>query len=772
MRRAPRGFRFHPPRKREIAVLSAAALVAASLTILTDVGANASYHRARAASVTGFEVESLDGSGNNQAHPTWGKAGTNYIRVAPANYADGHSAMVAGPNVRYVSNRVFNDLGQNVFSERRVTQWGWTWGQFLDHTFGLAASGTDQANIPFNKADPIERFSDDIGVIPFTRTQAAPGTGVTNTRQQINTVNSYIDAWAVYGGTNDRLEWLRSGPVDGNMSNNSASLMLPGGYLPRRDARGNAATAPVMAIDGRLIGNDGRAMAAGDVRANENIGLTATHTLFAREHNRIVSLLPNTLTQQQKFDIARRIVGAEQQYITYNEFLPAMGVALPRYAGYNPSVRTSLSDEFATVGYRAHSQVHGEFEVEADASLYTAATLAALKAEGITITPKSPGVLTIAIPLNVAFFNPDVLQMVQLGPMLHAIGDESQYKNDEQIDDALRSVLFQIPVSGNPQCFDDPSLPHCFTGVVDLGAIDVQRGRDHGMPSYNDLRKAYGLAPKTSFKDITGESSEDFPSDPLLPPGHEVDSPHSLDFTKLSNIDGKSVPLPDTANTSATKATRRTPLAARLKAVYGSVDKVDAFVGLVAEKHVGGTDLGELQIAMWKKQFQALRDGDRFFYGNDPVLASIQQAYGIDYRHTLAQVIAANTDIPLSDMNDNVFLVKDEDLPAAACTVKYHVDSSWTDHYQVTLTITNNSTKTLNGWNVQWWFGNGQTIDTLWNATETQSGSHVTVTNPSWNATIPPGGTVTDVGFTATWDNHTNASPPWVTLNNARCARG
>src|SRR5207244_4255972 len=113
-------------------------------------------------------------------------------------------------------------------------------------------------------------------------------------------------------------------------------------------------------------------------------------------------------------------------------------------------------------------------------------------------------------------------------------------------------------------------------------------------------------------------------------------------FIKLANIDGHPVPLPDTTNNTATTDTRRTPLAARFKAVYGSIDNVDAFVGLVAEKHLAGTDLGELQLAMWRKQFQALRDGDRFFYGNDPQLAVIAQQYGIDYQHTLAQIIAAD----------------------------------------------------------------------------------------------------------------------------------
>lgn len=586
-------------------------------------------------------VRSLDGSGNNLRHPDWGMANTPYLRVAPANYADGASQPVSGPPTRYVSNRIFNDEAQNIFSENNVTQWGFVWGQFLDHTFGLRQeAGGEDAPIAFNATDPLEDFQDTLGIIPFARTPAAPNTGSPgNPRQQINTVPSYIDGFPVYGGTDDRLEWLREGPVDGNMGNNRAALMLPDNYLPRKDSRGDPASAPVMAVDGRLLGQPDRAAVAGDVRANENIALTATHTLFAREHNRIVAALPSGLDNELKFQIARRVVGAEQQFITYNEFLPALGLKLSRYRGYDPGANASLSNEFAVVGYRAHSMIHGELESEAEAADYTDAQLDAIRAQGVEVTVDG-GDVEFVVPLNVAFFNPDLVEEIGAGPILAGIGSEPEYRNDEQIDNQLRSVLFQVPVSGNPDCLDGPTLPECFSGVVDLAAIDIERGRDHGVPSYNDLRKAYGLRPNRSFTDITGEATDRFPSDPLIT-GNPIDDRNSLDFVKLLDLNGNEVPVG--SENGAVVGIRRTTVAARLKAIYGTVGKVDAFVGMAAEKHVPGTEFGELQAAVWRKQFEALRDGDRFFFQNDPALPAIQKTFGITYKHTLSEIIQLNT---------------------------------------------------------------------------------------------------------------------------------
>jgi hypothetical protein len=593
-----------------------------------------------------FQIRSLDGSSTNQRHPAWGAAGLPYARLAPAAYADKAGEMVAGPNARLISNRVFNDQGVNLFSERGLSQWVWAWGQFLDHDLGLRdETPAESAPIGFNSADPLEDFTNDFGAVSFSRTSAAPGTGTASKpREQINTLSSFIDASNVYGTTASRLEWLRNGPVDGNIANNSATLMMPNGYLPRADARGNAAKAPPVALMGALMGTPSRAVVAGDVRANENVALNAIQTLFAREHNRIVALLPSSLSQSQKFDIARRIVGAEIQRITYEEFLPAMGIKLSNYRGYDANVDPTLTNEFATTAFRAHSMVHGEFEVDFEPGQYKAEQLSAFQSGGITVADEETE-HALVIPLTVAFGNPDLLESVGLGPILASLSGERQYRNDEQIDNSMRSVLFEVPRPGtDPAACQTPVVdPLCFTGVADLGALDIMRGRDHGIPNYNDLRRAYGLAPKRTFMAITGESTESFPADPLIDQANPIDDPNIMDFIEFRDASGAVLdPADPETQENAVSGVRRSTLAARLKALYGNTNAVDAFVGLVSEPHVRGTELGELQLAILKKQFEALRDGDRYFYAIDPVVTTLQRTIG--RLPTLSQIINANSD--------------------------------------------------------------------------------------------------------------------------------
>lgn len=553
-----------------------------------------------------FEARTLDGSGNNLANPTWGAAGQPYRRLGPASYAaaDGTPFTLAA-SPRAVSNRIVNDSHQNLFSARGVTQWTWLWGQFVDHTIGLRDGRGPEAPLAFDAADPLEEFTNDFGAIPFTRSLTTPGPD--GTPEQTNLVSSYIDAFNVYGGDLARLEWLRDGPVDGDLSNNAATLLsTDDGYLPMAAARPDL-PAPSMDVPGRLRDVPGNAVIAGDQRANENIGLTGVQTLFLREHNRIVGLLPAQLDEQAKFEIARRLVGAELQYVTYTEFLPAVGVALPEYAGYRPDVDPTLTNEFATVGYRAHSMIHGEIETEVELGRYTPEQIVAFEDRGVEVAETATA-LELAVPLNVAFTSPELVPAIGLGPLLAGFSGERQYRNDEMIDNQLRSVLFMNSREGIDlaECLDGPLLATCFSdGVLDLGTLDVMRALDHGISSYNDLRATLGLPRRTAFTEVTGEATDAFPADP-------------------------------------------------------EVDALDPFIGMVSEPHVEGTELGELQLAMWVQQFSALRDGDRFFHLNDPVLAELEAEYGLTYRRTLREILLDNTDLQPDDLPPSVFFAAPE----------------------------------------------------------------------------------------------------------------
>ena len=87
---------------------------------------------------------------------------------------------------------------------------------------------------------------------------------------------------------------------------------------------------------------------AGDIRANENLLLTSMQTVFMREHNRLVDLIAVQqpgLNAEQQYQLARKIVGAEIQAITYKEFLPAlMGSAAPTVQGYHYARRRGRVD--------------------------------------------------------------------------------------------------------------------------------------------------------------------------------------------------------------------------------------------------------------------------------------------------------------------------------------------------------------------------------------------------------------------------------------------
>src|SRR2546421_11608423 len=109
--RAPR-WRHTSPRPRKVLHAKSVAIAVAALLL---AGGTVLAATRDASAALGFEVQSLDGRGNNRANPDRGKAGTQDSRGAPARYADGRSAPVTGTNSRRISNRAFHYLAANIF---------------------------------------------------------------------------------------------------------------------------------------------------------------------------------------------------------------------------------------------------------------------------------------------------------------------------------------------------------------------------------------------------------------------------------------------------------------------------------------------------------------------------------------------------------------------------------------------------------------------------------------------------------------------------------
>jgi len=522
-------------------------------------------------SVWGGEARSIDGGGNNVANPSWGSAGSNLMRMLSVDYADGISAPAGAsrPSARAVSNSLANQIG-DAYAYGKESDFAWQWGQFVDHDIDLAEidEPKDPFNIPVPLGDPFfDRFSTGTEVIELNRTAWDPSTGTdaSNPRQHPNFITAFIDASNVYGSDQARANTLRLLDTTGKLRT-SAGDFPPFNTFGLPNAGGPYTTLFV----------------AGDVRANEQVALTAMHTLFIREHNRLcdeMALADPQLSGEELYQRARAIVGALMQVVTYNEFLPVVlgPGTLPAYTGYDPQVDPSVGNAFATAAYRmGHSM---------------------LPTHLLRLGPNNKTSTWGNLKLRDAFFLPAVLtDQGGLEPLLRGLAWQTMQRIDVRMVDDVRNFLF------GPINFG-----------FDLASLNIQRGRDHGLPSYNQARVDMGLPAKTQFVDISSE--------PVV--------------------------------------------SIKLGEVYGTVDAIDMWIGGLAEDPILGSLLGELNQAIMVDQFTRLRDGDRFWYQNvftGDLLAELEAT-------TLADVIRRNTTIG-AELSDDVFQSlqgpASEDLPAAS----------------------------------------------------------------------------------------------------------
>ena len=514
------------------------------------------------------EVRSFDGSGNNKADPLAGATFRQFQRMTPAAYGDGISSMAAPlrANPRTVSNMVVDQAGASYPNNFGTSDFLWQWGQFIDHDITLGdgvRTGDRSFDIKVPAGDPMfDPFNTGTKTMHFDRAifDEETGTDLSNPREQLNELTSWIDGSMVYGNNDDRAAALRTNDGTGRLKTSAGDL------LPfNTDELPNANEGPTDPKDLFL---------AGDVRSNEQVGLTVMHTLFVREHNRWADHIRKTrpwFSDDDIFYAARRMVIAEIQIITYEEFLPALigKRAIPRYRGYKPGDPTIFT-EFSGAAYRlGHTLINSR--------------LMRLDAKGREI-PEGH------LALRDAFFNaPSILKKRDdLDPVLRGLATQESQTFDHMIVDDLRNFLFGPPGAGG----------------FDLAALNIQRGRDRGIASYNDVRDAMGLGRVRDFDEIT--------SDPAVQEA--------------------------------------------LYRAYGSVDDIDLWVGGICEDPMerDGSHLGPTFRHIVIHQFTALRDNDRFWWERDLTLGEQIMVRNV----RLSDIIQANTNIGRREIPRNVFYAK------------------------------------------------------------------------------------------------------------------
>lgn len=517
-----------------------------------------------------WTVRPIDGWGANPSHPAWAAVDDHLLRESGPFYDDGVASPTGAdrPNPRTLSNEVFAQDGSVPNPSR--SDFLWTWGQFLDHDLGLTEGVEEFLPVEVPTGDPVfDPESTGTARIPFRRAlfDHATGTGPGNPRRQVNQVTGYIDASNVYGSDATRASWLRTG-VGGLLRTSSR----PGGdLLPYNDGtQPNAGSPEVPDLSTDLF-------VAGDIRANEQPTLCVMHTLFVREHNlqahrlaRRLGLDPVT-DDEAIYQEARRIVIAEIQAITYREFLPALlgrGVLGP-YRGYRESVHPGISATFSTAAYRlGHTLLSSQLQ--------------RLRPDGTSV-PEGP------LALRDAFFSstPAQLEVFGLEPFLRGLAAQHSQELDVRVIDDVRNFLFETPVPG--------------MRGFDLVALNLQRGRDMGLGSFNQVRGDFGLRPVGDFADLTRDAD----------------------------------------------------LAATLSLLYGDIDDLDPFVGLLAEDDLPGRMVGPTLMRILRDQFRRSRDGDPFWY--ERTLTARERVYV--ERSTLSAIIRRNTSIGRGPgrIQENVF---------------------------------------------------------------------------------------------------------------------
>ncbi|KAK4872137.1 hypothetical protein RN001_016261 [Aquatica leii] len=557
-----------------------------------------------------FEIyQSYDGACNNLNNPfLYGVAYTPFRRALPAVYADGLSEPRIGvdgkqlPLARTVSLLVHRPLYRN---DTKFTVMLAVWGQFIDHDItatALSQTGLGK-NIPcctqnehpdcysilISKSDPFY-YECNITCMQFVRSAAAPSDTI-EPRQQLNQASSYIDGSVIYGSAIEIANTLRDfqdGKLKTYLSENNKTL------LPLSTDPNDGCNREEQNKIGRYC------FVTGDQRANENLHLTSMHLIWVRQHNYLASELKNinpNWNDDKIFEEVRKIIIAQMQHITYNEFIRVIvGPSLRKklnlnpkkrgyFTGYDKNIDASIANNFAAASFRfGHTLIPAMFKLLDNNSINEE-----------------------YIQMHKMLFNPYSLYDVKgldrslRGAINTSIEASDTYFNDE--------LLF---------CYSRSTLLSCWGGGGGDSVTCVNL--NNALPC---ILKAYKL------KTETGQFFSEEDSDMTVETSNIVCFSKFVSFLSFINL-VKSVNM---------------ERGSKPKNIYLHVDDIDLYSGAISEEPLEGGILGPTFTCLVTDQFVRLKRGDRMWYENPqkPHAFTLDQLKEIRLT-TLAKIICDNSD--------------------------------------------------------------------------------------------------------------------------------